>query len=380
MNRFILLIFFLFSALHLFIAYHLPLGIPENNFPYRDILYKYFVLYPLTPFANFDGYQYISIARNGYSELQQSYFPLFPGIVFVTAQVLFKNYILSGVAVSWVFFLLGLFYFKKLGEVILGSHAKVTWAILFIAAFPTAFYYQVIYTESLFLFLSAAALYYLYTKKLLWAAVFSILASLTKIQGVLLLIPFVLYLLAFKKSSLGDYRSVLTACAPLYGLLGYMYYLFVTYKDPLYFYHAQASFGAERSVDKIILLPQVLYRYIKIFTTSQMNFTYVISLLEFLICIAFVGVLGYEIYRLIRIRTSVNMQQVSLQVYSLVVLLLPTLTGTLTSLPRYALISFGFFFILAKISQTFTKVALLFLFLVLHIILYVLFLKGYFIS
>lgn len=384
--RFIPLLFVLFSALHLGLALNLPNVISENNFPYRDILYKYFRFYPLTPFANFDGYQYISIAKIGYQELQQSYFPLFPGLIFLAAQV-FKNYIISGVIVTWVFFFLGLVYFYKLAGLLLKDNAQAQWALLFLASFPTAFYFQVIYTESLFLFESSAAFYYLYRKKYFWAAVFAIFASLTKVQGALLVIPFALVLFEFGKPSLHGmlhfiktkYYLILIALSPLYGLLAYMGYLFVQTKDPLYFYHAQSAFGAERAVDKIILLPQVLYRYIKIFLTSDRNFTYWISVLEFVICVAFVGIIAYELFRLIKQKKK-DMQHIALQSYSLVILLLPTLTGTLTSLPRYALLSFGFFIILARIHHTFSKVLLVFFFLLVHVILFLFFLKGYFIS
>lgn len=384
--RFILLLFILFSALHLGLAYNLPNFISENNFPYRDILYKYFRFYPLTPFANFDGYQYVSIAKIGYQELQQSYFPLFSGLIFLVSQV-FKNYILSGVIISWVFFLVGLMYFYKLAGLLLKNDVQTKWALVFLASFPTAFYFQVIYTESLFLFLSSAALYYVYSKKLVWAVVFAILASLTKVQGALLVIPFALVLLQFGELSLRsimrfvktNYQLLLTALSPLYGLIAYMGYLYVQTKDPLYFYHAQSAFGAERAVDKIILLPQVLYRYIKIFITADKNFVYWISLIEFIVCIAFVGVILYELISLVRQKKK-DMQHIALHSYSLVILLLPTLTGTLTSLPRYALISFGFFIVLARVQHIFSKLLLIFLFLLVHIILFVFFLKGYFIS
>lgn len=385
--RVVLIIFFLFSALHLGIALNLPSTIPEQNFPYKDILYKYFSLYPLTPFANFDGYQYISIARDGYSELQQSYFPLYPGLVQVVSLLFSKNYILGGVIVSWLFFLLGLVYFYKLAGLLLKNNQQVMWAVVFLAAFPTAFYYQVIYTESLFLFLSAGALYYLYSRKYFWAAVFAVFASLTKIQGVLLIIPFFLVIIGFGRflpTQVLPYihkhvLHIFLAFAPLYGLLLYSAYLGITHGDPLYYYHAQSAFGAERSVDKIILLPQVLFRYIKIFLTTPQNFVFWISVLEFMVCLSFVGVIGYELFKRLRQKKK-DMQHISLQSYSLVVLLLPTLTGTLTSLPRYALISFGFFIVLAKLKSTYLKALLAIFFLVFHVLLFIYFLKGYFVS
>src|SRR3989304_8875042 len=70
--------------------------------------------------------------------------------------------------------------------------------------------------------------------------------------------------------------------APL-GLFGYMYYLGVTYGDPLAFFRVQPGLGAGRSGSELIFLPQVLWRYVRIFVSvpfSSLN--YQVALLEFL--------------------------------------------------------------------------------------------------
>src|SRR5882762_9512973 len=94
--RFILFLFLIVSAFHLLIAYNLPAFIPVGHFPYDDLLRKYFAIFPFTPFANFDGYQYISIATHGYSGLQQSFFPLYPLLIAAASLIGFKQYIIAG--------------------------------------------------------------------------------------------------------------------------------------------------------------------------------------------------------------------------------------------------------------------------------------------
>src|SRR5579883_2124781 len=111
--KYIFFIFIGFVILHICISYFLPSFIQVSPFPYDNLLRKYFSFYPYTSFANFDGYQYISIAKMGYNQLQQSYFPLFPIMIAVVAFIVLKNYILAGTLVSVVTFLLGLFYFRK---------------------------------------------------------------------------------------------------------------------------------------------------------------------------------------------------------------------------------------------------------------------------
>lgn len=388
----ILTIGIIFIALHILIAYNLPAFIQTSPFPYDDLLRKYFMFYPFTGFANFDGYQYISIAKNGYSSLQQSYFPLFPIIISLAAPLLFKNYILTGMIITSGFFFLGLFYFKRYLDLISKSKSQTNWTLLLLTAFPSAFFYQMMYPESLFLFLSAASLYFLIKKNYLFAVMFTFFASITKIQGVLLIIPFfitvfdinIFTLHKHSLKSIGQFflkrgKLLPIALSPLYGLLAYSIYLYINYKDPLYYYHAQSAFGAHRSTDKLVLLPQVLYRYIKIFITSQHNFAYWIACLEFLIFILIAGVLLYDFIHLIKQKEK-DVNLIAINLYSWAVILLPTLTGTLTSFPRYALLAFSFFIALGKIKQTWIKIPIICIFLIAQVILNVYFLKGYFVS
>lgn len=108
--------------------------------------------------------------------------------------------------------------------------------------------------------------------------------------------------------------------------------------SPIFFITSQALIGSNRIVTKIILLHQVFFRYAKMLIfvdhTSQLFFT---VLLEFL-CGA--GVLALLIYAIKKMRPSY-------WIYSFCSFLLPTLTGTFSSLPRYVLVLFPLFGILA---------------------------------
>ena len=111
---------------------------------------------------------------------------------------------------------------------------------------------------------------------------------------------------------------------------------------------------------------------------SAKNFPYMISVLEFsLFCFVF-SIFVYKI--VIAIKHKISKQEFGLYVYSLIALLLPTLTGTLTSVPRYILASFGIFIALAEIKNTIVKTSLVIFFFLLQIILLIYFLRGYFIS
>lgn len=376
----------------LFILLHLLVIIYINNIPIEQIEfplkenprdYYPYILYPL---AGFDGAHYILIAKKGYGLLQLAFFPLYPLLMNALTRLFNFNVLLSGLLISWASLILGIFFFGKLAKILMPQPRNFMWTILFLLTFPTAFFYVAVYPESLFLFLSCACLYFIARKNYLAASAFAILSSLTKIQGILLIIPFVFSILELNRldvvnviSKIKKHReNILFVFSPIVGLLIYCSYLYQNYGDALAFYHNQEDFGASRTSQGIILLPQVIFRYIKILTTSQESFQYWIALLEVSIFITVFSVLLLNIFSLWK-KNKIDFE-FSLNLYSLGVLILPTLTGTLSSIPRYALLSFGFFIALSKIRNVVLKAAIAIIFGIIHVILFAFFIKGYFVS
>ena len=155
--------------------------------------------------------------------------------------------------------------------------------------------------------------------------------------------------------------------APL-GLISYMLYLQINFGDWLYFWHAQPVFGAAREGSKIILLPQVFWRYFKIFTSvplSQLAFW--IPLTEFFSTISTIALLIIASKK--KIRTSYLL-------FSWLSLITPTLSGTLSSMPRYILTVFPIFITLGLIKSKIIKIFLLISFLLLLAIFTLLFTRG----
>ena len=66
--------------------------------------------------------------------------------------------------------------------------------------------------------------------------------------------------------------------------------------------------------------------------------------------------------------------------YSFLVITLPTLTGTLSSMPRYILSAFPLFLILGKLDNRSLQYSIVLLFVILQIILSALFLRGWFVA
>lgn len=396
---FLAILFFLWRIIDLFIAY-----IAELHDTYREHFGYKFELYHSSPnipkflitFANYDGSHYLHIAHDGYTTYEQAFFPLYPFLIHLLGQIT-GAYFLTGFFISNICFFFGLYFFKKYLVLFGKNKQMIIWTLMFLVAFPTSFFFGAVYTEGLFLFLVCATLYFS-QKKIFWkTALFSACGALTRLMGVFLAVPIltavftkeIRYLLLRQRMLnpskilrllFRHNKQVALLFAPLSGLLIYMTYLLQTTHDPFYFYQAAVGFHTGRS-HSFILLPQVYYRYISIFLRAQHNFVYSVSIIEFFIFNLIFFFLLYDLLMLLRKRhNAVTLQLIGLNMFSLINLLLPTLTGTFTSIPRYSLLSLSFFIRLAEIKSIRIKTLVLLLFAISHVILLYFFIQGYFIS
>jgi len=322
-----------------------------------------------TPWFNFDGVHYLEIVKFGYFNYVQAFFPLFPILIKGWATILSNNYLIATFIIVYFFAIVTVFTFWKLIKIDYPARIA-SWSLIFLFFFPSSFFLVSAYTESLFLALIFLSFYSARKEKFLLAAVFGALASATRIVGVLILPSILMELYKSRKSKIRDYVIALSLIPS--GAVFYMTYLWIKFGDPLLFVHVQPGFGAGRSGGDIILLPQVIYRYIKIFiTVPWSNYDYWIALLEISMFI-FASLLIYIAYKK-GIRRSYIL-------FSILALILPTLTGTFSSIPRYALVAFVIFPTLALIQNRFLRYTILIVGLLIETIISAFFLRGYFVS
>ena len=318
----------------------------------------------LWSWANFDGEHFLSIARFGYQPLTYFYFPVFPLLARFLGIALGEGAkIFSGLIVSNVSFLLALIGFWKL--ILLDYKRDVAkLAIVLLLLFPTSFYFGSYYSESIFLALVVWSFYFARTGKWILSGILGGVSTATRIIGAALLPALVLE----KK------RKWPIVLIPL-GIIIYMYYLNVKTGDPFNFLNEISIFGDQRS-SSFVLLPQVFYRYfVKILPV--LNYQYFpgtfTTYLELASAILF---LALSVLAFIKLRASYA-------IYLALGYLVPTLSGSFSSLPRYVLSLFPGFILLAIYSQKLSKVWKTVLFSLLFIGLAVstcLFLRGYWVS
>ena len=101
-----------------------------------------------------DAEHFAYIAAHGYYPLiRTAFWPLFPALEHVLGPLTGGNYYLAGLLIANAAFFGALVALRRLAERELGPEAARR-TILYLAIFPTAFYFFAPYSESLFLFLS----------------------------------------------------------------------------------------------------------------------------------------------------------------------------------------------------------------------------------
>jgi Gpi18-like mannosyltransferase len=277
---------------------------------------------------NFDGAHYQNISQLGYIvKFQTAFFPLYP-LIIKALSLLLKSHLISGLLISLVSIFFSLVIITKL--------FKKPFSAIHLILFPLSFFFLTGYTESLFLLLSLLSWYFYKKRSFLSSGLFGLLASLSRFYGVLLfpslLLDFILKLPKSKRLKLVSYKPFLPILLIPLGLSIYMFYLQLTYSDPLAFIHSLSLWGK----GTVILPPQTIYRYLKIFATvSPKIIQFWIAVLEFSSFI-FGLFIAYILYK---------QKKLSYSLYVFLGSIIPSFTGTLQSLPRYILVLFPIYFI-----------------------------------
>jgi hypothetical protein len=201
--------------------------------------------------SHWDGEHYVTLAMGGYlnppENVSPAFFPLYPLLMRSFAE-LFGGPLSTEALSVWgplisLLFLPFAFYFiyqialDSFGEPV----ARAT--ILILAFFPTTFFLNAAYTESVFLALSAGSIWAIRVRKdLLLACSLAALAAATRNVGIFLMVPLLIEWI--KDIERCRWRGIYLLVAPG-GLVAYMGYLWLRFGDPLLFYSAQESWGRQ---------------------------------------------------------------------------------------------------------------------------------------
>jgi hypothetical protein len=201
--------------------------------------------------SHWDGEHYVALAMGGYlnppDNVSPAFFPLYPLLLRSFAE-LFGGPITKEALSVWapllsLLFLPFAFYFIYHIALDGWGERVARGTVLILAFFPTTFFLNAAYTESVFLALSAGSLWAMRVRRdLLLACVLAGFAAATRNVGVFLVAPLMYEWI--KDIERFRWRGIYLLLAPG-GLLAYMGYLWVRFGDPLLFYSAQESWGRQ---------------------------------------------------------------------------------------------------------------------------------------
>jgi hypothetical protein len=196
---------------------------------------------------------YIGIAEHGYEPgpfnadvpRNWAFFPLFP-LSLRLASYLTGEFVLTGMFISHLFFLLTLFLLHRVCLLFGLTGDDADRSLFYLAVFPTSYFFSLPLPESLFLMLTVGSFYFAKSKRWWLAGLCGALASATRTTGVLLLPALaVLYWEMYRPlPQLRPFRKdVLALLLIPGGLLSFMIYLHVITGNALAFKGAQAAWG-----------------------------------------------------------------------------------------------------------------------------------------
>ena len=300
--------------------------------------------------VRWDSGWYLTIAREGYEHVPDgqssiAFFPMFPSSMRFLDQFIPGSDILAGLILVHLALFAALIYIYKLVQI--DYPDIVAWRTLFFTLmFPASFFFSALYTESYLLLGFAGTLYHARRGQFLLAGAFGIFTGLTKLIGIVLVIPVGLELikqghLRFSREHLCPWLG--TALVPMGGF-AYLASIHIRYGDFREYFEAQGHWYRETfSPEPFVAFLNVLRR------EPPAEFPYYpanITPLHGMFTVQDVGALliflAAGVYLWFRVRPS----------YGALVLagaMVPALSGTPLALNRYMAILFPVFILIATI-------------------------------
>jgi hypothetical protein len=324
---------------HAYVGFAMPGGSPQEPPGFLDY------------WAHWDGAWYAAIAQRGYFDhASTSFFPLYPLLVRLF-DYLPGGTAYWGVVVSTACLLAALYFFYEVAEELFDAPVARASTLVF-AFFPSAFFMNAVFSESVFLAATTGTVWALRVKRnFLLACLFACFATAARNVGVFLLVPLVYALVRDRPVRI--WQGVLGLVGSVGGLAAYMLYLWQVRGGPLDFAVAQRETWGRTLTNPVSTLHKAwttgvfgaryAFHPLTIFGNNGVEPAFKASdtfNLVFFAILVFLVVVGAFVSKL----------PLDLWAYSVLVILAPVLTPSplwaLTSFNRYLLTSFPLFFVL----------------------------------
>jgi hypothetical protein len=310
---------------------------PRDHFIYRTLVYSW---------MQWDSGYYRAIAVDGYNTTDTfpriAFFPLFPALIRIVRPLLGGDASTAAIVVSNVALVVGVLLLYDLARCDFG-HSVAYRSVVFLLIFPTSFFFVSGYSESVGLALLCGAIWAIRRQRWWIAGIAGFFLALSRLPGVMLA-P--ILAVAYLQEHHWHWRSIkrppfLVVVLPLVGLACFILYQWWRFDEPLAFLRVQAAW------DNHLRMP---WRTpFELLTTIPTNPGWPLRVGQLLVWFCFIG-LSIQALRHMPLVYGLTM----------VLILLPPYFSSNESLPRYVLLAFpGFIMMALMIKRKWLYVLLL---------------------
>jgi len=317
----------------------------------QPIAFNSHALGNLARWGHWDGVWYQEIEHHGYvlhhlanGQESSAFFPAFPLTTRLIADVTRLNPILAGLILNILLTSIACFFMYKLTLTVAekyGTKIKIskrklgTLGVLCLLLYPASLFMSAYYVEAFLMVGFLGSIYFALTNRLLWSALFIIIATANKSSG-LVLLPTVAVII-FEQWRTGKKRKpeelIKKLLIPLIGLVGigsYMLFQLIKFHNALFWYKSQLAWRVPSKTFFLNNIYQIFYSHL--FQESYYGSKYYYALYLFIMSLPFI-ITALGIWIAIKYKTY---WPLVLGFFSLAI---PLSTGTLLSLDRIEIIT-----------------------------------------
>lgn len=282
--------------------------------------------------GNFDAEHFFHIAEFGYGYNRGlptfSFFPVYP-LMLRFLNKIFSDYFLAGQVIILALLPLTIYFLNRFLKE-RGINNKKIWLtdLLFLFS-PGAVFLNAFYTELPFLFFTITSLFLLQKKKYWLASLMGLFASATRVVGIFLA-PAIFYQL-LKEKKLSWFKKIFLPLLASLGLGCFSLFSGIKFANPLLFGLSHQAWGKAQ----IVFPTQTLIKYLLTIFSWPPDLpwpNYYTVLIEFLITI-----LSLISFIFLWFRAIKGKRAEPILIFSTLAFILPFLTGSLGTMPRYLL-------------------------------------------
>ncbi len=194
--------------------------------------------------AHWDSVHFLAIAREGYENsflnAPPAFYPLYPALIGAVGRVLGSQFVVAGALISLITGVLAAVAVLRIGRLRLDVETA-RYGVLLLVFCPMAFFFQAVYSESLFLLLAATAFLLAEHRRFAWAGLAAGACLLTRPVGIAVVVG--ILVLAFAAPHRG--RSLASTVPGMAVAAAFPIWLALETGSPFSFLHAESAWGRQ---------------------------------------------------------------------------------------------------------------------------------------